>query len=74
VPRAERGGRRAAVDARRPERPGPGRHQVRRPNAAGRPARTRRARRRHVWTPDVDRRLDPRGRRTSASRRCFPTR
>ena len=49
--------------ARRAERPGRRRHQVRRADAAGRPARARRARGPHLGAPDVDRRLDPRGRR-----------
>ena len=58
LPRAKRKRRRAARRARRAERSGRRRHQVRRADAAGRPARARRARGPDVGAPDLDRRLD----------------
>ena len=60
--------------------PDRGRHQVRRPGAAGRPPRARRAFRPHVRPADLDRRLDPRRRgadrraRAQGARRGVPRR
>ncbi len=69
LPRAQRERRRTAGGARRAPRPGRRRHQVRRAGAAGRPARTRRAFRPDLGAPDLDRRLDPRGRGTDRGAR-----